>query len=289
VLVQLCKVAAPFTPFISETIYRNLKGESMPESVHLCDFPTADAGARDEALERRMALVQTVVRLGRQLRTENDLKVRQPLSVIHIVSSNPEIRALLEGFEELVTDELNIKAVAYGSDEAAMADLSLKADFKKLGPKFGPKMKAVAAAVAALTPAQAAALAGGKPLDLGDGIAITADDVTIQRKPKAGMVVANEGELLTAIETALTPELVREGLAREFVSRVQNLRKEADFEVTQRIAVTVECGAEVKAAISAFTDYVKTETLCEALAFGTVAGAPCDLNGHAVKIAVARA
>jgi isoleucyl-tRNA synthetase len=124
----------------------------MPESVHLCDFPTADADARDEALERRMALVQTVVRLGRQLRTENDLKVRQPLSVIHVVSANPDVRAMLEGFEDLVTDELNIKSVAYGSDETAMADVSVKADFRKLGPKFGPKMKAVAAAVAGLSP-----------------------------------------------------------------------------------------------------------------------------------------
>ncbi|MEI7900556.1 MAG: isoleucine--tRNA ligase, partial [bacterium] len=291
VLVQLSQVAAPFTPFISEAIYRNLKGASMPESVHLCDFPTADAAARDEALERRMALVQSVVRLGRQLRTENDLKVRQPLSVIHVVSAKPEIRALLEGFEDLVTDELNIKAVAYGSDETALADVSVKADFRKLGPKFGAKMKTVAAAIAGLSSAQAAALASNREATLevaGETLVLTAEDVVVQRAPKAGLVVASEGDVIVGLETALTPELIREGLAREFVSRVQNLRKEADFEVTQRIVVTVECDAEVRAAIGRFADYVKAETLCEHLCFDLTAADPADLNGHAVKVAVAK-
>ena len=241
-LVQLCKVAAPFTPFISENIYRNLKGASMPESVHLCDFPTANTAARDAALERSMALVQTVVRLGRQLRTENDLKVRQPLAALHVVSANPEIRAMLEGFEDLITDELNIKTVAFGNDETAMADVSVKADFRKLGPKFGANMKAVAAAIARLSSEQAAELAADRPVTIeaaGLSVELGADDVVVQRTPKAGMVVASEGDVLVGIETALTPALVQEGLAREFVSRVQNLRKEAGFEVTQRIAVTV--------------------------------------------------
>ena len=102
------------------------------------------------------------------------------------------------------------------------------------------------------------------------------------------MVVASEGDVIVGIETALSPELVREGLAREFVSRVQNLRKEADFEVTQRIAVTVECDADVKAAVEMFADYVKAETLCECLAFDSVSGEECDLNGHVAKIVVAK-
>ena len=291
VMVQLCKVAAPFTPFISEMIYRNLKGASMPESVHLCDFPTADATAREEALERRMALVQRVVRLGRQLRTENDLKVRQPLSVIHVVSAKPEIRALLEGFEDLVTDELNIKSVAYGSDETALADVSVKADFRKLGPKFGPKMKTVAAAIAGLSSAQAASLAANREVKLeaaGETVTLTAEDVVVQRSPKAGLVVASDNDVIVGIDTALTPVLIQEGLAREFVSRVQNLRKDADFEVTQRITVTADCDAEVTAAVTQFAGYVKAETLCERLLFAHVADGLADLNGHDVKIAVAK-
>jgi len=290
-LVQLCKVAAPFTPFISENIYRNLKGASMPESVHLCDFPTANTAARDAALERSMALVQTVVRLGRQLRTENDLKVRQPLAALHVVSANPEIRAMLEGFEDLITDELNIKTVAFGNDETAMADVSVKADFRKLGPKFGANMKAVAAAIARLSSEQAAELAADRPVTIeaaGLSVELGADDVVVQRTPKAGMVVVSEGDVLVGIETALTPALVQEGLAREFVGRVQNLRKEAGFEVTQRIAVTVACDDEVRAAIDAFTDYVQTETLCKHLEFGAVTGDACDLNGHAVTVKIVK-
>ncbi|MDD4103232.1 MAG: DUF5915 domain-containing protein, partial [Kiritimatiellae bacterium] len=290
VLLQLSKVAAPFTPFISETIYRNLKDDSMPESVHLCDFPQSDTSARDSELELRMALVQTVVRLGRQLRTENDLKVRQPLSVIHVVSSRPEIREMLEGFEDLVTEELNVKAVAYGSDETAMADVSLKADFRKLGPRFGPKMKEVAARIAGLTPAQAAVLNTGQEITVevaGEAVVLNGDVVVVQRVPKAGMVVANEGDVIVGIETALTPELVQEGLAREFVSRVQNLRKSADFEVTQRISAVVDCDAEVRAAIRQFMEHVKSETLCVGIVFEALDDGLCDLNGHAVKIAVA--
>ena len=137
VLVQLCKVAAPFTPYISEEIYRNLRASDMPESVHLCDFPAADDTARDEALEKQMALIETVVRLGRQLRTEHDLKTRQPLARLHVVSARPEVLAQVKAFENLATDELNVKALAYDADETALAHVSVKADFRKLGPRFG--------------------------------------------------------------------------------------------------------------------------------------------------------
>jgi isoleucyl-tRNA synthetase len=293
VMVQLSKVAAPFTPFISEAIYRNLKGASMPESVHLCDFPTANVVARDQKLERCMALVQTVVKMGRQLRTENDLKVRQPLSVIHIVSNNPDVRKLLTGFEDLITDELNIKTVVYGSDETVMADVSVKADFKKLGPRFGAQMKTVAAAIAKLSSAQSALLVAGKDVILeaeaGGGFTLTSEDVVVQRTPKAGMVVAAEADVLVGIETALTPALMQEGLAREFVSRIQNMRKEADFEVIQRIALTVAGDADLVAAVTKYADYIKTETLCEALSFAeTLPVEPCDLNGHQVRIGIAK-
>ena len=288
VLVQLSKVAAPFTPFISETIYRNLKGASMPESVHLCDFPTANAAARDESLERRMALVQTVVKMGRQLRTENDLKVRQPLGKLHVVSANTDIVSAFAGDEDLIKDELNVKEIAYGSDETELADVTVKADFKALGPKCGANMKTVAAAIAQFTTAQIQELIAGGTIAIG-AVEVSLSEVIIQRKPKEGMVVAAEGEIIVALDTALTPELVREGLAREFISRIQNLRKEASFEVTQRIAITVAGDADVAAAIEQFADYIKTETLCERLAFAeSLAGEPCDLNGHPTHIEVVK-
>ncbi|MBQ5795583.1 MAG: isoleucine--tRNA ligase, partial [Kiritimatiellae bacterium] len=142
VLVQLSKVAAPFTPFIAEEIYSNLKGESDPESVHLCDFPTANAAARDLELERRMADVQAAVELGRRLRADNDLKVRQPLSALKLAGGD------VAGLESLIEDELNVKKVDFVADETELCDITYKANFKTLGKKCGAKMKAVAAAIA---------------------------------------------------------------------------------------------------------------------------------------------
>jgi isoleucyl-tRNA synthetase len=292
VLVQLCKVAAPFTPFISEEIYRNLRASDMPESVHLCDFPSADDTARDEALEKQMALIETVVRLGRQLRTEHDLKTRQPLARLHVVSARPEVLAQVKAFENLATDELNVKALAYDADETALAHVSVKADFRKLGPRFGAKMKEVAAAIAALPSEKAVALAAGRTAEVEIGgamVAVLPEDVVVNRTPKDGLVVAAENDIIVALETALTPELIHEGLAREFVNRVQNMRKTADFEVTQRITITFTAPAEVQQAVAAFAEYVKAETLANSLQ-SSPAPVPdateWDINGHACAISV---
>jgi isoleucyl-tRNA synthetase len=270
VLVQLAKVAAPFTPFIAEEIYRNLKGASDPDSVHLCDFPTANSAARDLDLEKRMADVQAAVELGRRLRADNDLKVRQPLSALKLAGGD------VKGLEELIEDELNVKSVMFVADETDLCDVSYKANFKTLGKKCGAKMKAVAAAIAA---------AKSVPFDC-EGFTITADDVLVTRSPKSGLVVASEGVIVVGLETALTPELVAEGLAREFVSHVQSMRKEADFEVTQRISLTVEADDETKAALEAHLDYVKNETLTTAFAFAATDAEAVELNGHSTKIKV---
>ncbi|MCQ2389498.1 MAG: isoleucine--tRNA ligase [Kiritimatiellae bacterium] len=275
-LVQLSKVAAPFTPFIAEEIFRNLRGASDPESVHLCDFPTADAAARDLPLEKAMDAVQAAVKLGRQLRVDNDLKVRQPLSAI-------KIAGLAQGGKDeaelaaLILDELNVKRVDWVADETQLCDVSFKANFKTLGRKCGAKMKAVAAGVAALK-----AFGGACEIE---GFALAAEDVIVTRKPKAGMVVASEGAVVVGLETALTPELVAEGLAREFVSHVQNLRKQADFEVTQRIRVEVACDAETKAALEAHRAYAAGEILADELVLADGAG-DVDLNGHKTGIKV---
>ena len=293
VLVQLSKVAAPFTPFIAEEIYRNLKGKSDPDSVHLCDFPTANAAARDLDLERRMADVQVAVELGRRLRADNDLKVRQPLSALKLAGGD------VAGLESLIEDELNVKKVEFVADETELCNVSYKANFKTLGKKCGPKMKAVAAAIASMgngelgtyPPSEASAeggsMRGGNAWTKEiEGVAITSDDVLVTRSPKEGLVVASEGAVVVGLETALTPELVAEGLAREFVSHVQSMRKEADFEVTQRIALTVEADDEMRSALEAHSQYVKVETLALSLEF-----APCDadgvsLNSHPTKINV---
>lgn len=273
VLVQLAKVAAPFTPFIAEEIFRNLRGASDPESVHLCDFPTANAAARDLALERRMADVQAVVELGRRLRADNDLKVRQPLAALKVAGGD------VKGLEDLIEDELNVKRVDFIADETELCDVTYKANFKTLGKKCGPKMKAVAAAIAAFKSFNGSAEV--------EGVSLTSEDVLVTRAPKAGLVVASSGAVVVGLETALTPALVAEGLARECVSHVQAMRKEADFEVTQRIALTVKADAELAAALTAYLDYVKAETLAVEVRFdAALTGETVSLNGHDTVLAV---
>jgi isoleucyl-tRNA synthetase len=269
VLVQLCKVAAPFTPFIAEEIYTNLKGAGDPESVHLCDFPTANAAARDPALEKRMADVMAAVELGRRLRAENDLKVRQPLAALKIAGGD------VKGLEDLIEDELNVKTVEFIADETELCQISFKANFKTLGKKCGAKMKAVAAAIASAKTLPAEA----------EGVALEPEDVIVTRASKPGLVVASQGSIVVGLETALTPELIAEGNAREFVSHVQSMRKEADFEVTQRITVAVRADAEMKAALEAHMDYVKNETLATEVTIAEGAG-DVDLNGHKTAIEV---
>ena len=280
VLVQLAKVAAPFTPFIAEEIYTNLKGASDPESVHLCDFPSANVAARDLDLERRMADVQAVVELGRRLRADNDLKVRQPLSALKLSGGD------VKGLEELIEDELNVKRVEFIADETELCNVSFKANFKTLGKKGGSKMKAVAAAIANMGSGEWGAMGGETKVI--EGVEITSEDVLVTRSPKEGLVVASEGVVVVGLETLLTPELIAEGLAREFVSHVQSMRKEADFEVTQRIKVVVSCDGVLKSALEEHSAYVKGEILALELSFEEGEGS-VDINGHNVAIKVEKA
>ena len=287
-LVQLSKVAAPFTPFIADEIYRNLRGAADPESVHLCDFPTSNASARDIALERSMASVQTVVELGRRLRADNDLKVRQPLSAIKVAGAEFTGGAASKAeLEALILDELNIKKVIWTSDETELCDISYKANFKSLGPKCGPKMKSVAAAIAKGGFGEDKLFGGSVEAVEVEGVEVTRADVLVTRSPKAGLVVASQDAVVVGIETALTPELIAEGNAREFVSHVQNMRKEADFEVTQRISVTVDGDEDMRTALESHREYVMSEILALELSFGALEGfQETDLNGHVTRIKV---
>ena len=264
VLLQLSKIAAPFIPFVSEEIFRNLRSDDMPESVHLCDFPVADDSNRDTALEAEMEAVMSIVSMGRLLRTEHSLKVRQPLAKLHVVSGNRELIEKLSSYSDIIRDELNVKEVVFGDNESELANLKGKADFRRLGPRFGRNMKQVAAAIAALDHDALAVLAGGGAIEIeidGETAELQSGDVIIERIPLEGLVVASEGSLITALETELTPELVSEGLAREFVSRIQNTRKQAGLDVTQRIAIVYKADDEVAAAVEAHRDYLTAEVL----------------------------
>lgn len=293
VLITLSQIGAPFVPFITEAIYRNLRDDDMPESVHLCDYPQFAGRHRDAALDKQMEVVQTVVRLGRSLRSEYDLKVRMPLKGIHVATRDMSVKENIDELKHLVEDELNVKEVWFGEDETALATYSAKPNFKTLGPKLGAKIKLCAASVAKLDTAAITRVLHGEALavDLdGESITLGADDLLITRVPREGLAVASEGEIVVALETELTPELEREGLAREFVSRVQNLRKQTGLDVADRIHLRFRGSEAVVQALSEHRNYVMEEVLALSLeADANVEGETHDLNGEAAVVALERA
>jgi len=294
VLLGLCQLAAPFTPFVTEAMYRNLRTPAMPESVHLCDYPSADGAWLDEALNRTMAHTMSAVSLGRFLRTQAALKVRQPLQSAVLVSASAGVRADLEAMADVVAEELNVKAVLVRADEEELVRLSAKANFKRLGPRLGRRMRAAAGRVEQLSAAEIRRLRSGGELvlDLGDGgepVALVADDIAVQREERPGLTVANQGEITVALDTTLTEALVQEGWAREIVSRLQNLRKEAGLEVTDRIAVTYQLPPAAAAAVREFGEYIRAETLAVRLDPGEVAeSGALEINGEPCRLGLVR-
>ncbi|MBM4149258.1 MAG: isoleucine--tRNA ligase [Lentisphaerae bacterium] len=291
VLLTFSQIAAPFVPFLGESMYRNLRTQGMPDSVHLCRFPAARDGGRDVALEEEMSLVMTIVRLGRSLRSENDLKVRQPLRALHVVSRNRTLLERARRFEDLVSDELNVKQIVHDDRDSSLAELKAKPDFKSLGPRLGPRVKKAAGVMAKLGSAELDDLASGKETEIvldGEKLVLGPGDVVIERIPRTGMVVAADGELVVALETALDEELIVEGLAREFVNKVQTMRKNADLEVTDRIDIEFDSDEMVKTAVGRHGEYVAGETLSLSCvpAVNPENAEEWDLNGRPARIAI---
>ena len=293
VLLTFCKTAAPFIPFTTEAIYGNLRTPEMPESVHCCDFPSAAGAARDEALEKQMELTMIAVKLGRHLRTQHNLKVRQPLARAVLLAPDAEARKLLEGTLDIIGEELNVKTLDFGADEDALVHRSAKANFKVMGRKLGKNMKEAAALVEQLDSAAVGAIAAGGEylLKLADGtdFALHAEDILIRRTEKSGMVVATESGVTIALETTLTPELEAEGLAREAVSKVQNLRKESGLAVTDRIRLAIAGDAVLLAAVEAHRDYIAGEVLAVEVTTRCSDQGTVDLNGHMAEVTLTRA
>ncbi len=292
VLLGLSKIAAPFTPFISETIYQNLKTDDMPESVHLCDFPTAADARRDEGLEWQMSLAMNAVEQGRTLRAEYKLKNRQPLSSMDVVCESGLHLARIHEFEDIIKDELNVKNVYFTSDTSKFATISAKPNFKKLGPKLGPLMKKAAPLISSLTDGQISAISSGETVAVeldGKTIELTSDDIEVVRTPKEGLAVSEHDAIVVALATELDEDLITEGLAREFVNKIQNMRKELDLEVTQRIHIVFDADQAVGTAVAKFSEYIETETLalsCEFQSGNEEKGTPWDLNGHACLLSI---
>ena len=293
VLLTFPKTAAPLNPFTTEAIYRTLRTKEMPESVHLCDYPEPN-DCRDEYLEKQMELTMTAVSSGRFLRTANNLKVRQPLAKAVLASPDAASRKMLEETAWIVAEELNVKSVEFSDDEEALVRRSAKANFKVLGSRLGKNMKEAAAKIQALTGREIGDVLAGKPykLVLADGTEaeITAEDLVVQREEKPGLVAASENGITIALATELTPELEGEGFARELVSKIQNLRKEKGFDVTDRIRVVCSVPEKREAALEANRAYICEETLAVAFETGPAEnGAEADVNGESCRISVERA
>ncbi len=283
ILVGVSKMIAPFAPFLADEIYVNLTGE---ESVHIAYFPKADESLMDERTEERMDLVRDLVGLGRGTREKERIKVRQPLSEILVDGKYEE---LIGDLTPLIMEELNVKKVVFEKELDQYMNYSLKPNFKVAGPMLGKNIKAFGGALAK---ADAAAAVGkleadGKMiLELnGEETEITADMVDMRISAKEGFAVAMENNVFTILDTTLTKELVDEGLARELISKVQQLRKQNDFEMMDRIRIEICADDEVASAVEAHKDYIMKETLADEVAQGSEL-AEYDLNGHKTGIAV---
>jgi isoleucyl-tRNA synthetase len=267
-LTTLSKLLAPTMPFLAEELYQNLVcsvDREAPESVHLANWPSFDEGLIDETLNTDMRLVMRLASLGHSARNQAAIKVRQPLAeAAFSVGSLKETRALDE-YADLLADELNVKRVTTLSSAGEAVAYSLNPLPKQLGGKYKSQFPAIRAALMALdAEGTARALLSGESVSVsveGETFEILPDEVEVRAEARSGLVVASEGAYLAALKTELTPELVREGLAREFVRRVQDLRKQADFDIADRIYMYVSASATLMEAIQEHQAYIMGETL----------------------------
>ncbi len=267
-LVGVAKLMAPFAPFISDAMYQNLVrsvDNDAPESVHLCDYPVSDVSLINEELESDMALVRRFVVMGRAARNRAGVKIRQPLSAIVISARGEKERNAVSRLADVVRDELNVKEVSFASELADFANFQLRPNFRLLGPKYGKLTRHLAKAVEALDPT-----AAKRELDVYDELKVEMDgktftlaknevDVSLEGKP--GYAVEAEGSYFVALSTELTDELISEGFARELVNKIQLMRKEADFNISDRIKISVQSTEIVENTLQAYRDYIMGETL----------------------------
>ena len=296
-LDTIVKLAAPFAPFLSEELYRNLNVAARredAESVHLARIPDANGDLIDVALQERMAHAQKIVMLVRAMRMKSNLKVRQPLKRIIVPVTNESERDIVRRMEHVILDEINVKEIEYVTDDSGVVKKSAKANFKSIGPKFGKSVQQVAQRIKQLNPTEIGQLEASGSLELpvnGSVFTIGKEDVEIVREDIPGWLVESDGSLTVALDTALTDELVAEGFAREFVNRIQNMRKDAGFQVTDRIAIFYRGSDTLHTAVKSMTGYIKSETLAIELSDMFSPGEyseKLEVNGEEVEIGIER-
>ena len=269
-LETVAKLMAPIAPFYADRLYMdliNVTGRDQVVSVHLANFPKADDNLIDKELEARMQMAQDVTSMVLALRRKVNIKVRQPLQCIMIPVSSSEQKRHVEAVKDLILSEVNVKELQF-VEESGVLVKKVKCDFKKLGPKFGKRMKAVAASVSEMSQDAIAELErnGKYTLQLSDGDAIIeTSDVEIFSEDIPGWLVANEGKLTVALEVTITEPLRREGIARELVNRIQNIRKGSGFEITDKIAVFISKNSKTDDAINEYNTYICNQVLANSL------------------------
>lgn len=295
-LLTTSKLVAPFVPFLAETLWQNLAvtpfGQRATESVHLCDYPTSHSAAIDEQLSARMSVVREIVSLGRSARMGAKLKVRQPLAKVEVILANAEHRAWLEDHAGLIREELNVKLVEFPPRADQYITYTVLPDLKRLGPRLGKRLPAVRQAISQAPAAELLARMerdGQVSFDLPDGaVTLDREDLQIRMEAKPGWAAAQGPAAVVVVATELTPELHSEGLAREFVHTVQNVRKDENCQYTDRIDLgVVTDSAELREAIQKFVDYIRSETLAVALRFEPLPGVTPtrhEIGEHMVEI-----
>lgn len=286
ILVGVSQLAAPFAPFITDEIYQKLTGK---ESVHLSFYPEPKEECINETVEARMDLVRVLVGLGRGAREKERIKVRQPLLKIMVDGKYEE---LIGDLTDLICEELNVKEVVFEKELDQYMNYVLKPNFKVAGPALGKKIKSFGGALAKTDPISFVDKLendGEAILNIdGEDIVITKDFVDIQITAKEGFTVSMENNVFTILDTTITKDLLMEGLAREMVSKVQQMRKQKNFEMMDRIRIYYNADAEVQAALAVHKDYIMRETLADEMKEIESISAEYDLNGHKTGIDVER-
>ena len=298
-LVTVARLIAPFAPFFADKLYKDLTApaleaeEKKATSVHIASYPIADESLIDKDLEQKMNLAQTITSLVLSLRRKVNIKVRQPLQTLMIPVSSEKAKQQIADMSQLILSEVNVKEIKFvGSDEGVLVK-RIKADFKKLGPKHGKMMKAVAAAIAVLSQAEIIALEKDGSLAINvEGTPVTIDvaDVEIRSEDIPGWLVATEGAVTVALDITVTENLRREGVARELVNRIQNIRKSRDYEITARINVAIAPSALTDDTVAEYGEYIGRQVLAQAVVVAPVENPlddeRLDIDGTEVTVKV---
>jgi isoleucyl-tRNA synthetase len=290
-LKTVAQLMAPIAPFYADKIYQDLMQDASG-SVHLSDFPQADVSLIDKDLEERMQIAQDISSMVLALRRKVNIKVRQPLSSIMVPVMDDRQKKAIEAVQALIMNEVNVKAIQYVDNAAGILVKKIKPDFKKLGPRYGKIMKDLAAAIAGLSQEAILTLEQQGRLEIpvaGQAAEITTDDVEILSEDIPGWLVANNGKWTVALDITVTDGLRKEGIARELVNRIQNIRKSNGYEITDKIRVTIQSDERVNEAVEEYKSYIANQVLAHHIALAPLtAGVELDFDEFKLMVEVER-